>query len=71
MQVHVGKIKIVVVGRERVAALIEFEMNEEIMEVVSSFKSLGSCFSKDGGRNMIGEMSVGEGLKPLINKHDV
>ena len=33
------------------------------MEVVSSFKYLGSCFSKDEGPHEDVKMTVGEGLK--------
>ena len=36
-------------GKEIVALQVEVEMNEEVKEVVSYFKNLGSCFSKDEG----------------------
>ena len=36
-------------GREGVAPQVEVEMNRKIMEIVSSFKFLGSCFSNDEG----------------------
>ena len=42
MRVNVGEIKVVVVQREKVVPLVEAEMNEEIIEVVSAFKYLGS-----------------------------
>ena len=41
------KSKVLVMEMEGVAPNVEVEMNGEIMEVVSSFKYLGSCFSKD------------------------
>ena len=42
------------------------EINGMIMEVVSSFKCLGSCFSKDGGPQKGVKKRVGEGLKILM-----
>ena len=38
-------------------------MNEKIMEVMSFFKCLASCFSKDGGVQEDVRIRVGEGLK--------
>ena len=36
----------IVVGREGLAPQVEVERNGQIIEVVSSFKCLGFCFSK-------------------------
>ena len=52
-----------VVGRQRVKPHVEVEMNGEVMEVVSSFKYLGSCFSKDGGAHKDIKMRAGERQK--------
>ena len=49
MRVNVEKSKFRVVGKDRTAPLLEVEIKGGIMEVFSSFKYLGSCFSKDGG----------------------
>ena len=39
------KTKVLVVGREGVVPQIEIKIIREIVEVVSSFKYLGDCFS--------------------------
>ena len=43
------KSKIPVAGREEVVLQVEIDLNDEMMDVVSLFKYLGSCFSENGG----------------------
>ena len=48
---------------------MEVEMKEETKEVESSFRILGSCFSKDGGQQEDIKMRVGEGQKTFRVKN--
>ena len=46
-------------GRKEVSPQMEVKMNGDILDVVSSSKYLGSCFSKDVGSLKDVEMRVG------------
>ena len=53
----------VVVGRERVAPQVKVAMNVEVIEVASSFKYFGSCFSGYGRPHGDVKIRVGEKLR--------
>ena len=53
------------VGRDGVAPREEVEVNGENMEVVSSLKFSGTCFTVDRGAQQDVEKRVGEGLRNL------
>ena len=46
---NLDKSEVMVAGRKEVVSQVKFEVNGEIMEVVSAFKYLGRCFIEDGG----------------------
>ena len=57
------KSKVMSVGGIVEPPLLDIMLNGERMEVVSSFKYLGSCFSSDGGVKDDVSMRVSEGMK--------
>ena len=63
MRVNVDKSKVMSVEVNVGPSLLNIVLNGERMEVVNSFKYLGSCFSSDGGVKEDVSMRVGEGMK--------
>ena len=63
LRVNVNKSKVLVVGENVDPTLTNIMLNGERMEVVNSFKYLGSCFSSEGGVTEDVNMRVGEGLR--------
>ena len=63
LRVNVDKSKVMCVGEILEPSLLNIMLNGERMEVVNSFKYLGSCFSSDGGVKEDASMRVGEGMK--------
>ena len=63
LRVNVDKSKVMIVGENVDPSLLEIMLNGERMEVVTSFKYLGSCFSSDGGVKEDVSMRVGEGMR--------
>ena len=63
LRVNVDKSKVMCVGDIVEPSLMNIMLNGERMEVVNSFKYLGSCFSSDGGVKEDVSMRVGEGMK--------
>merc|ERR1712002_202066 len=63
LRVNVDKSKVMSVGGIVEPPLLDIMLNSERMEVVSSFKYLGSCFSSDGGVKDDVSMRVSEGMK--------
>ena len=63
LRVNVDKSKVMCVGENVEPSLLNITLNGERMEVVNSFKYLGSCFSSDGGVKEDVSMRVGEGMK--------
>ena len=63
LRVNVDKSKLMIVGENVNPSLLNIFLNGERMEVVNSFKYLGSCFSSDGGVKEDVSMRVGEGLR--------
>ena len=63
LRVNVDKSKVMCAGENVDPSLLNIMLNGERMEVVNSFKYLGSCFSSDGGVKEDVSMRVGEGMK--------
>ena len=63
LRVNVDKSKVMCVGVNVDPSLFNIMLNGERMEVVNSFKYLGSCFSSDGGVKEDVSMRIGEGRK--------
>ena len=63
LRVNVDKSKVMCVGEIVEPSLMNIMLNGERMEVVNSFKYLGSCFSSDGGLKEDVSRRVGEGMK--------
>ena len=63
LRVNVEKSKVMSVGVNVEPSLPNIMLNGERMEVVNSFKYLGSCFSSDGGVKEDVSMRVGEGMR--------
>ena len=63
LRVNVDKSKIMVVGKNEDPSLLNIMLNGESMEVVNTFKYLGSCFGSDGGVKEDVSMRVSEGMK--------
>ena len=63
LRVNVDKSKVMCVGVNVDPSLFNIELNGERMEMVNSFKYLGSCFSSDGGVKEDVSMRVGEGMR--------
>ena len=63
LRINVDKSKVMSVGVNFEPSLPNIMLNGERMEVVNSFKYLGSCFSSDGGVKEDVSMRVGEGVK--------
>jgi len=63
LRVNVDKSKVMSVGESVEPSLLNIMLNGERMEVVNSFKYLGSYFSSDGGVKEDVSMRVGEGMK--------
>ena len=61
--VNVDKSRVMCVGDIVESSLLNVMLNGERMEVVNSFKYLGSCFSSDGGVKEDVSMRAGEGMK--------
>ena len=63
LRVNVDKSKVMSVEVNVGPSLLNIVLNGERMEVVNSFKYLGSCFSSGGGVKEDVSMRVGEGMK--------
>ena len=63
LRVNVDKSKIMCVGVNVDPSLCNIRLNGERLEVVNSFKYLGSCFSSDGGVKEDVSMRLGEGMR--------
>ena len=63
LRVNVDKSKVMCVGVNVDPSLFNIMLNGERMEMVNSFKYLGSCFSSDGGVKEDVSMRVGEGMR--------
>ena len=63
LRVNVDKSKVMCVGVNVDPSLFNIMLNGERMEVVNSFKYLGSCFSSNGGVKEDVSMRVGEGMR--------
>ena len=63
LKVNVDKSKVMKIGEDTEPVVIDIMLNGERMEVVNSFKYLGSCFSNEGGVKEDVSMRVREGMK--------
>ena len=63
LRVNVEKSKVMCIGGSEDPAMPDIMLNGERMEVVSSFKYLGSCFGSGGGVKEDVSMRVAEGMR--------
>ena len=63
LRINVNKSKVMCIERNEEPSPLNITLNGERMEVVSSFKYLGSCFSRGGGVKEDVSMRIGEGMK--------
>lgn len=63
LRVNVDKSKVMRIGGSEEPEVLNIRLNGEVMEVVDSFKYLGSCFSSDGGVKGDVCMRIQEGVK--------
>jgi len=59
----VNKSKVMCIERNEEPSPLYITLNGERIEVVNSFKYLGSCFSRGGGVKEDVSMMIGEGMK--------
>merc|ERR1712121_55348 len=63
LRVNVGKSKVMRIGGSEEPEMLNIRLNGDMVEVVDSFKYLGSCFSSDGGVKGDVCMRIQEGVK--------
>jgi len=63
LKINENKSKVICIERNEEPTHLNITLNGERIEVVNSFKYLGSSFSRDGGVKEDVSMRVGEGMK--------